>query len=73
MLKGILLVLILCVSGGSTTVGEEHFTNDWAAEIPGGTEVAKRVARENGYELLHEVSKETPIFIPQNFYSVFCI
>jgi len=34
---------------------EEHYTNTWAVEIPGGFDVAKRVAEEHGYEIVRQV------------------
>ena len=34
---------------------EEHYTNTWAVEIPGGFDVAKRVAEEHGYEIVRAV------------------
>jgi hypothetical protein len=34
---------------------DNHYTNEWAAEIKGGLDTAKRVAMDHGYEVLHEV------------------
>ncbi|CAI9733773.1 neuroendocrine convertase 1-like isoform X2 [Octopus vulgaris] len=32
------------------------FTNEWAAQIPGGLKIARRVARSHGYAIKHEIS-----------------
>lgn len=34
---------------------ENHYVNQWAAEIPGGHEEANRVAREHGYRIVKKV------------------
>lgn len=34
----------------------DHFTNEWVAHIEGGREVASRVARDLGYQLIEPVS-----------------
>lgn len=34
---------------------ENHYVNRWAAEIHGGHEEAKRVAREHGYRIVKKV------------------
>ncbi|KAJ8304952.1 hypothetical protein KUTeg_018535 [Tegillarca granosa] len=33
---------------------DHHYLNEWAAEIKGGIEHAKRVARSHGYELVSQ-------------------
>lgn len=51
----ILLTLISIIKNVELLEREQHFTNTWAVEIPGGLEVAKRVAEEHGYELVRQV------------------
>lgn len=39
----------------SYAVSENHYVNQWAVEIQGGHEEAKRVAREHGYHIVKEL------------------
>lgn len=36
--------------------GDGHFVNAWAAEIPGGEELARDVAEQHGYNLVRSVT-----------------
>ncbi|GFO13567.1 neuroendocrine convertase 1 [Plakobranchus ocellatus] len=48
-------VLLLALALSEQGVNCKHFVNEWAAEITGGREVAKRVAKEHGYEIAYEL------------------
>ncbi|KAK3595196.1 hypothetical protein CHS0354_002797 [Potamilus streckersoni] len=49
------LIVILCLQHLIYLSADNHFTNEWALEIPGGLEVAKRVATDHGYEILRQL------------------
>ena len=51
-----LLILIAVQNVELLEKEEDPFTNTWAAHIEGGPEVAKRVAKEHGYEIIRQVS-----------------
>ena len=57
MIKAFLLLtlVLLSVHDVAFAFGSSHYINEWAAEILGGVEHARRVARDHGYELAQEV------------------
>lgn len=60
----------------SYAVSENHYVNQWAVEIQGGHEEAKRVAKEHGYDIVKEVCFVSfylffgGIFLTQNNHAV---
>ena len=57
------LVLLLCLVSPSICVS---FNNDWVAELKGGEEMAKVVAKDTGCELIGEVLPDSNIFQVSN-------
>ncbi|XP_041364221.1 neuroendocrine convertase 1-like isoform X2 [Gigantopelta aegis] len=57
MIKALLLLSILVFSVRDVVLASDssHYVNEWAAEIHGGVDHAKRVARDHGYEFIREV------------------
>ncbi|CAG2186691.1 PCSK1 [Mytilus edulis] len=51
----ILLQCIFSSIGAHYAVSENHYVNQWAVEIQGGHEEAKRVAKEHGYDIVKEL------------------
>ncbi|XP_067665246.1 neuroendocrine convertase 1-like isoform X1 [Haliotis asinina] len=56
MTKGVVLLpLLLCIYCVHNVVTDSHFVNEWAAQINGGYDEARRVAEQHGYEIVREV------------------
>lgn len=55
MIKEVFVLSFLLSFQYVLNVSANHYLNEWAAEIKGGIEHAKRVARSHGYELVSEV------------------
>ena len=58
LLRYLLLVQLLRFCSSNEYLDQnEDFTNQWAAEIQGGDEIARQVARDLGYEYQGKVSQ----------------
>jgi hypothetical protein len=62
MTKTVQLVILVAISALSYHVGQlsassdtGHYLNEWVAEIRGGPEAARTLAKRYGYELVEEV------------------
>ena len=56
--KLVVLLIVALLNYGELVKSEEQtYTNTWAVEIPGGIDIAKRVAAEHGYEIVRQVSQ----------------
>ena len=56
MTSEVLALLVIAVLYNATPLtAESHYTNEWAAQIPGGEEQALRIAKRHGYEIVTSV------------------
>ncbi|CAL1543881.1 unnamed protein product [Lymnaea stagnalis] len=63
-----LLAVAICCSHygfqiGSADEQDQHYVNEWAAEIPGGADVARSVASQHGYRLVRALQGLTDHYL----------
>lgn len=53
--KVVAFIILVVLQYAELLDTDPHYTNTWAVEIPGGFDVAKRVANDHGYEIVRQV------------------
>ena len=53
--EALALLVIAVLYNAVPLTAESHYTNEWAAEIPGGEQHAHRIAKRYGYEIVTSV------------------